>query len=95
MFHNLNFVNNPNCMTESALAAGLEVDPSRLFCLFYRVSAVSGSLYRVVRPTPDEHASDDTSGYSPTSRANSQVARDILRKEQSRPQIASIKERPR
>ena len=34
---------------ESALIAGLNADRSNLFHLFYRLSAVSGSLYRVVR----------------------------------------------
>ena len=80
-------------LKKSALTAGLEVDPSRLF---YRLSAISGSLCRVARhgwrpwnsltkmlPTPDEHASDDASHYAPTSRANSQVAREPMRKGQA------------
>ena len=36
-----------------------------------------------VRPTPDEHAGDDNSQYEPTSRANSQVARELIRKGQA------------
>ena len=36
-----------------------------------------------VIPTPDEHASDDPSHYAPTSRANSQVARELIRKGQA------------
>ena len=37
-----------------------------------------------VRPTPDEHAGDDdASQYEPTSRANSQVARELIRKGQA------------
>ena len=89
---------NPNCMSvslawlrytrnawlkKSALIAGLDADPSRLFNLFYRLSAVSGSLCRVVR-SPDGPASDDPSHYEwPESF------------EQSRPRIASVQERPR
>ena len=37
-----------------------------------------------VRPTPDEHAGDeDASQYEPTGRANSQVARELIRKRQA------------
>ena len=71
----------------------MNVDPSRLFNLFYRLSAVSGSLYRdgdaglpptEVRPTPDERASDENASQcEPTSRANSQVARDLIKKGQA------------
>ena len=43
-----------------------------------------GLPHAEVRPTPDEPAGDeDASQYEPTSRANSQVARELIRKGQA------------
>ena len=49
-------------------------------------------------PSPDERASVDHSLYDPTSRANSEVARELIRKGQamsSHSPVARFKKRPR